>query len=185
MKRKLNIGCGLDIKPKEEGWTNLDQHKKLGADVVFDLNKIFNGEKLPFEDSSFDYILCSHVLEDFLDPTPIIEEMTRICKKGGLIEIRTPFETNLNLSNMHHKKPFTLSLFVSYIKEMEHYGEKTPLKIKELNYYTIKGKNRFANFLKEIVEKFYNLIGYRIVERSFIKYLFPVVNCRVVYRKIK
>ena len=32
--KRLNIGCGPDIKPKEEGWTNLDELKLKGVDVT-------------------------------------------------------------------------------------------------------------------------------------------------------
>jgi len=68
---KLNVGCGNDIK---KGWINLDYHKKNCADVVFNLNEIYSGKKLPFKDNFFDYIYCSHVLEDFSEPSPIIDE---------------------------------------------------------------------------------------------------------------
>lgn len=44
-KKKINVGCGKDIKPKNEGWINLDQHNKHGAEVIFDLNKLFERER--------------------------------------------------------------------------------------------------------------------------------------------
>ncbi len=80
VKNKINIGCGLDIK---EGWINLDSHNKNGADLIFDLNDLFKGKRLPFKDNYFDYVYCSHVIEDFWEPMVLIEEFIRICKVGG------------------------------------------------------------------------------------------------------
>lgn len=39
-------------------------------------------EKLPFADKSFDFVLCTHTLEDLYNPFLIIGEMTRVGKKG-------------------------------------------------------------------------------------------------------
>lgn len=84
---KLNIGCGLHPSPKNEGWINLDKFKLKDVDVVHDINT-----KLPFPDNHFDYIYCSHVLEhlNFDKKMYIIEELYRLSKPNGRIEIRTP-----------------------------------------------------------------------------------------------
>jgi predicted SAM-dependent methyltransferase len=52
---KINIGSGADIR---KGWINLDITDKFGADVIYDLRKLYKRGKLPFEDNSFDYVLC-------------------------------------------------------------------------------------------------------------------------------
>ena len=84
--RKCNIGCGTDVK---KGWINLDNHDSNGANVIFDLDRIFNGAKLPFIDNVFDLVVCKHVLHTFVYPLPIIQELIRICKPGGIIDIKT------------------------------------------------------------------------------------------------
>ena len=43
MEKKINVGSGRDIKPKEDGWINLDSHNRLGASCIFDLNNIYKG----------------------------------------------------------------------------------------------------------------------------------------------
>jgi SAM-dependent methyltransferase len=177
--KKLNVGCGLDVRA---GWVNLDQFKAYGADVIFDLNKIYKGKKLPFKNNTFDYVYCSHVLEDFIDPVPIIDELIRVCKINGLIEIRTPFETNVWNTNMYHKKAFTLGMFANF-SDKSNYNKKRDIKIVELKYYCIKGK-KHINFIKFFVERFYNNLPYQLVEHTFLKYLFPIVNCKVIYQKI-
>ncbi len=43
------------------------------------------GEKLPFDDSSFDYVVTSHVLEHIWDLIGCFDEMRRILKPGGMM----------------------------------------------------------------------------------------------------
>ena len=45
--------------------------------------------KLPFEDKSFDFIYCRHVLEDSWNPFNLCEEMSRV-GKAGFIETPSP-----------------------------------------------------------------------------------------------
>ncbi|MCH2226087.1 MAG: class I SAM-dependent methyltransferase [Crocinitomicaceae bacterium] len=40
--------------------------------------------KLPFEDESFDYVFCNHVLEHIPDDTQAMKELFRVMKKGGM-----------------------------------------------------------------------------------------------------
>lgn len=57
-------------------YTTTDLNSPL-ADVKADICN------LPFEDNSFDVILCNHVLEHIPDDTKAMHEMYRILKKGG------------------------------------------------------------------------------------------------------
>lgn len=56
---KLNLGCGRDIRPQKEGWTNLDAVPLDGVDVVHDIVDL----PYPFDDEAFEWVLASHVLE--------------------------------------------------------------------------------------------------------------------------
>lgn len=67
---RLNLGCGTDIR---RGFVNLDHCDLPGVDVVHDLQKL----PLPFEDSSFELIICRDILEH-LDYIPLLEEIHRI-----------------------------------------------------------------------------------------------------------
>jgi len=53
--------------------------------MIADVNK-----PLPFSDKQFDYVTCSHVLEDIRDPLRLCEEMQRVSKAGYL---ETPSRT--------------------------------------------------------------------------------------------
>ena len=46
---KVNLGCGKQIKP---GWTNIDNEKQLGVDVVHNLEVL----PYPFQSNTVDFI---------------------------------------------------------------------------------------------------------------------------------
>ena len=63
-------------KQKNITYTTTDLNSPL-ADVKADICK------LPFNDNSFDFILCNHVLEHIPDDTKAMQELFRILKPGG------------------------------------------------------------------------------------------------------
>lgn len=63
-------------KLKNLDYTTTDLNSPL-ADVKADICN------LPFEDNSFDVILCNHVLEHIPDDTKAMQELYRVLKKGG------------------------------------------------------------------------------------------------------
>lgn len=55
--------------------------------------KQFSGEgKIPFEDKSFDYLFCVHVLEHVSDDRYLLREMARVLKPNGLLFLVLPVE---------------------------------------------------------------------------------------------
>lgn len=49
-----------------------------------------HADKLPFDSGSLDFVYSSHLLEDFLDPLPILSEWTRCVRIGGNLVILVP-----------------------------------------------------------------------------------------------
>ena len=45
---------------------------------------------LPFEDNSYDFIFCNHVLEHIPDDTKAIQELFRVLKPGGMAILQIP-----------------------------------------------------------------------------------------------
>ncbi|SDS07371.1 class I SAM-dependent methyltransferase [Gramella sp. MAR_2010_147] len=66
-------------------YTTTDLNSPL-ADVKADICD------LPFEDKSFDFILCNHVLEHIPDDTKAMNELYRILKPGGTAILQIPQE---------------------------------------------------------------------------------------------
>ncbi|QEE48290.1 class I SAM-dependent methyltransferase [Flavobacterium alkalisoli] len=82
-------------KQKNLDYTTTDLNSPL-ADVKADICN------LPFEDNSYDLILCNHVLEHIPDDTKAMKELYRIMKPGGMgifqipqdLKRETTFEDN-------------------------------------------------------------------------------------------
>lgn len=95
-QRKLNVGCGNDIRPAADGWVNMDYAALPGVDVVHDVLEF----PWPFADGSFDHLYASHVMEHiphYLGPKHkkdgfvlVMEEFHRILRPGGTVEILSP-----------------------------------------------------------------------------------------------
>lgn len=74
---------GVDINPH-----NVEHcQKKNQSAQVIEVDK-----PLPFDDESFDSVLIDNVLEHVLDPTSIMTEVERVCKKGGRLLLSVPGE---------------------------------------------------------------------------------------------
>jgi ubiquinone/menaquinone biosynthesis C-methylase UbiE len=63
----------------------------------------FSNEKLPFKDKEFDFVICSHVLEDIKDPIFLCKEMQRV-SKAGYIEVPS-MKLELTKGIEHKKYP--------------------------------------------------------------------------------
>lgn len=80
---RLNIGCGGNRVP---GWLNVDRFPPPGV-TFMDATK-----RLPFDDATFEAILCEHMIEHIPKATAIdlVAEMRRVLRPGGLARIVTP-----------------------------------------------------------------------------------------------
>lgn len=86
----LDVGCGAS---KITGAIGLDRYPFPGVDVVRDLRR-----GLPFNDSIFDGVRAHHVVEHFTgeDLLFIVDEMWRVTKWGGQLEVTVPDATSPN-----------------------------------------------------------------------------------------
>ena len=77
--------------PENISYLSLDMDENSDYDV--DLNK----EKMPFEDESFDVVVCLEMLEHVLYPSKVIDELKRVLKKDGIMILSMPNEYNFYL----------------------------------------------------------------------------------------
>ena len=105
----LDVGCGKGFLAQK-----IAERKKIrvvGIDITIKdalktcENPHFihgNIEKLPFEDKSFDTVLCTHTLEHLLNPEKTINEIRRVSKKKIIIvvprqrEYKYTFDLHIN-----------------------------------------------------------------------------------------
>ena len=83
----LNIGCGRN---PVAGMVNIDAVDLPGVDLVFNMDDCSDTCRLPFDDSSVDYILMSHVVEHLRTPLPAMQELWRVAKPKSTALILCP-----------------------------------------------------------------------------------------------
>jgi ubiquinone/menaquinone biosynthesis C-methylase UbiE len=106
--RYLDCGCGKGIfirdfvQGMERGW-NIKPARVMGIDLVQNTDNVFkeipnfefrlhdtDGNPLPFEDASFDFISCNHVLEHVFETEKLVREFRRVLAPDGLCIISVP-----------------------------------------------------------------------------------------------
>jgi SAM-dependent methyltransferase len=118
---KLNLGAGQDPQP---GFVNVD---KFGnPDVKWDL-EVF---PWPWEDSSVDEVLMSHVLEHLGETTAVfygvIKELYRVCKHGAKVHILVPHPRHDDfLADPTHVRSFMPASFTLYSKAVNREWKQT------------------------------------------------------------
>lgn len=107
----LDVGCGS--KPYEDLFTDAQyvglevsesghDHAHSKVDVFYD------GSRMPFADSVFDFLICSEVLEHVPDDTSLILECKRVLKPTGELLLSTPFIWQL------HEEPYDFRRFTCH-----------------------------------------------------------------------
>lgn len=125
-----------------------------------DINPIYASHQMDitdiaFEDNSFDYIICSHVLGHITNEKQAIDELNRVLKTGGNLFI-------LSLIDLNAQKTFEEDAVITLQQKLQAYGEpdlvrlhgldfidrlkRTNLKVEEIDYR--------KNFSKEENRKF-------------------------------
>ena len=128
--KKLNLGCGRYVR---KGYVNLDSVKLPGVDVVYNLDKY----PWPFEDNSFSFVYCRHLLEHLESIVKPMEEIWRITSPGGKISLEVPnFPSVGAVADPTHKQFYTYLTF-NYFRPED-----------SLNYYS---KARFKIIERKIV----------------------------------
>jgi SAM-dependent methyltransferase len=152
--KKLNLGCGQDIK---KGYINIDFLKYRGVDIIHNLNEY----PWPFIDNTFDEIYASHILEHVDDIKRAMEEIKRICKKNAQIIIRVPhFSCGVSYRDPTHKRLFSYFTF-DYFEKGEYGLPKLKIIKKYLNFtrflfiFLNKVFNPVINLAPAIYERFF------------------------------
>lgn len=85
--RVLDFGCGPNKFSEAIG---IDMFPHKGVDVVVNLDKY----PYPFQDNTFNLIICNHIIEHLIDIPKTMEEIYRMLRPDGLVIIRTPYFTH-------------------------------------------------------------------------------------------
>lgn len=118
----LDVGCGESpyrrFLPPYARYTGLDVEEATGFGMTSRPEvHAFDGRHIPFEDQSFDHILCTEVLEHAEYPDALVAEMLRVLRPGGTILVTVPFSARVHHApyDFHRFTPFRLrKLFASF-----------------------------------------------------------------------
>ena len=109
MKEKVVLGHAGTTCPDA---VTVDIDPRHNPDVVHDLNKV----PYPFPDNVFQEVVCHHVLEHLDGIADVMKELSRICKKDGVVYIEVPHYTSWCANVPEHKLRFSYFAFDGYIK---------------------------------------------------------------------
>ena len=93
-QRVLDVGCGL--KPykhlfKTDEYIGIDIETGGHSNQDKYVDKFYDGENIPYEDNSFDLLICTQVLEHAENPEKVLSECNRVLKGGGKAFFSMPF----------------------------------------------------------------------------------------------
>jgi SAM-dependent methyltransferase len=151
--RLLDVGCGR--KPYAR---LLSCREHIGVDVESsphpraEMDRIYDGQKLPFANDDFDSILCTEVVEHARDPKQLFHEMARVLKPGGHALITVPMLFH------HHEEPYDF-------QRLTRYGMENLAREAGLHVVWIKPRGGvYASFLGTL----YTAVGQTLSRRPFI-----------------
>ena len=110
---------------------------------------------LPFNDNSFDYILCNHVLEHIYDDEKAMKEIFRVLNKNGIAILQVPIDIKSNLTQEGRDiddKEVRSKLFGQY-DHLRMYGLDYFKKLKKVGF-NVKNIDYLSKLTQEEAEKF-------------------------------
>jgi ubiquinone/menaquinone biosynthesis C-methylase UbiE len=122
----IDVGCGNSpfkhlLDDKVTNYTGLDYNnsgsfKYKRSDIVY-----FDGKQFPFGDNTFDFLLCTEVLEHIPEPRLFIEEAYRILKNGGKAIYTVPWSARYHYIPFDYYRytPSALGILFSKFKKVE------------------------------------------------------------------
>jgi SAM-dependent methyltransferase len=178
-RTRLNLGCGRDIR---EGYLNLDSAPLAGVDVVHDIEQL----PLPFEDASFEEVLCNDVLEH-TDYIPVVADLHRILRPAGRLVVHAPHFTSRNVYlDPTHKAAFSIDTFRFFLRnglfDREYYFDFHFSRVENSRIVFAKDRVLFWNY---VVEPIVNVSPklQRLYEETFLARLFPALAVEVTLVK--
>ncbi len=177
--RILDIGCGNKPYKKYFAYTEyigLDTHNSGHNHINTDADIFYDGAIFPFQDNSFDCIVCFQVMEHVSDIDLFINEIRRVLKPGGYMLATAPFMWP------EHEKPYDFRRWTSFGFKSNFIAKKFEVinNIKSGNslivivsfindYFRSKQNSSIKKFLFSIIYFTLNLFCYSLIKLNLIK----------------
>ncbi len=122
----LDIGCGAHKQP---GTVGIDRRVVRGVDVLCDFER-----GLPFHDGSIAGAFSIHSIEHMRDVITFMEELYRVCARGAIVTVKTPYYTSRKaFVDPTHVRFMTEESF-EYFKSPNYYGLNTNFRTVSIEY---------------------------------------------------
>ena len=130
LEDQLNV---LHVAPEQVFYTKFKQFKHWKYTTT-DLHSPLADKKadicaLPFQDNSFDLILCNHVLEHIPDDATAMKELFRVLKKGGTLIAQVPLNETAEVT-------FEDDSITDPIERTKIFGQYDHVRVYGMDYYT-------------------------------------------------
>jgi len=102
----LDIGAGEYSRYKD--FFDFDEYIKMDVSEGDNVDVIGNVESIPFEDSTFDAVICTQVFEHLKHPQISAKEVFRVLKSGGYLLVTIPQMNEL------HEEPNDFFRYTNY-----------------------------------------------------------------------
>ena len=114
--RLLDVGCGDKpyetlFAPYVAEYVGAEYHDTYATSANVHKGKadvLYSGDRLPFEDGSFDTVLCNQVGEHVPHPEVLFAELVRVLANGGKLIVTVPFSYRI------HSEPNDFHRFTKY-----------------------------------------------------------------------
>lgn len=108
----LDVGCGempyRSLLPAEVEYKGIDIAQAVDFNMAATSDvTIFDGVNIPFADKTFDYVICTEVLEHAAQPELLVAEIYRVLRLGGTFVMTVPFAARVHFVP-HDYRRFTL-----------------------------------------------------------------------------
>lgn len=105
-KKILDVGCGT--KPyrslfQKDDYLGIDIKDRGGR-----VDKVYDGQKIPYDKGEFDLVISTEVFEHVEHPEKLLSEIQRVLKKEGLLFLTMPFVWN------EHERPYDFRRFTRF-----------------------------------------------------------------------
>ena len=107
----LDVGCGEKVYSlfvKCDSYTGIEVENSGRKQEEKKADKYFDGINIPFPDETFDFVLCTEVLEHAIEPVSLLIEMKRVLKTNGLLLITVPSMWG------EHETPYDFRRYTSF-----------------------------------------------------------------------
>ncbi len=169
--KALDVGCGTK---KHDGAVGIDRLELPHIDIVWNLDDL----PWPIEDSTFDRVILSHVLEHLENPVATLDEVHRVARSGAEVEIVTPhFSSISSWKDPTHRHHFALETFDFFVEP--EYGTDRPPK-----FELIERKLSFRSGIISAVARVWAFLSIRAYERTA-AFRYPARNMFVRFKVVK